>query len=103
MGILSSVLLEYKAMFVTVHSRLVKHTGYGNAAGLLARRGLMLGGRGGNYSSDEESDTEEYKEVRHQVNPITASIDEPRVNPLEVSQPWSVKGACSGGVCVRRA
>ena len=90
-------------MFVTVPSRLVKHTGYGNAAGLLARRGLMLGGRGGNYSSDEESDTEEYKEVRHQVNPITASIDEPRVNPLEVSQPWSVKGACSGGVCVRRA
>ena len=46
----------------------------------------MLGGRGGNYSSDEESDTEEYKEVRDQVNPITASIDEPRVNPLEVSQ-----------------
>ena len=70
---------------VTVACRLVKHTGYGNAAGLLARRGLMLGGRGGNYSSDEESDTEEYKEVRDQVNPITASIDEPRVNPLEVS------------------
>ena len=45
----------------------------------------MLGGKEGNYSSDEESDTEEYKEVRDQVNPITASIDEPRVNPLEVS------------------
>ena len=66
-------------------SRLVKHTGYGNAAGLLARRGkhckqfifvknltivtsscpgLMAGGRGGgqgNYSSDEESDTEDYR------------------------------------------
>ena len=63
----------------------------------------MLGGRGGNYSSDEESDTEEYKEVRDQVNPITASIDEPRVNPLEVSQLWSVSGVCSDGVCVRRA
>ena len=50
----------------------------------------MLGGRGGNYSSDEESDTEEYKEVRDQVNPITASIDEPRVNPLEVSQARAV-------------
>ena len=25
--------------------RLIKHTGYGNAAGLLARRGLMAGGR----------------------------------------------------------
>ena len=45
----------------------------------------MLGGKEGNYSSDEESDTEEYKEVRDQINPITASIDEPRVNPLEVS------------------
>ena len=47
-------------------SRLVKHTGYGNAAGLLARRGLMTGGRGGgkgNYSSDEDSDTEEYRNV----------------------------------------
>ena len=77
-------------------SRLVKHTGYGNAAGLLARRGLMLGGRGGNYSSDEESDTEEYKEVRDQVNPITASIDEPRVNPLEVSQLGSGQTAFNG-------
>ena len=47
----------------------VKHTGYGNAAGLLARRGLMAGagrGRGrGNYSSDEESDTEEYRSVQY--------------------------------------
>merc|ERR1719187_204619 len=44
--------------------RLIKHTGYGNAAGLLARRGLMAGGRRGRegegYSEDEESDTEEY-------------------------------------------
>lgn len=67
--------------------RLVKHTGYGNAAGLLARRGLMAGGRGqpGNFSSDEESDTEEYKEVRDMVNPISGCIDVPRVNPLEVA------------------
>merc|ERR1712098_191586 len=65
--------------------RLVKHTGYGNAAGLLARRGLMTGGRAqpGNFSSDEESDTEEYKEVRDMVNPISGCIDVPRVNPLE--------------------
>ena len=27
----------------------------------------------------------DYEQVRDQVNPITASIDEPRVNPLEVS------------------
>lgn len=46
--------------------RLVKYTGYGNAAGLLAKRGLMLGGRGkGNYSSEsEDSDTEEYLKVK---------------------------------------
>ncbi|KAH9372368.1 hypothetical protein HPB48_018809 [Haemaphysalis longicornis] len=51
-------------------NRLVKYTGYGNAAGLLASKGLLLlggaGGRGGGgsgaqYSSDsEDSDTEEY-------------------------------------------
>ena len=62
----------------------------------------MLGGRGGNYSSDEESDTEEYKEVRDKVNPITASIDEPRVNPLEVSQVRPVNSSSSGRLCVRR-
>jgi hypothetical protein len=50
-------------------ARLVKYTGYGNAAGLLARRGLMLGGKGadaGTYSDDEEdSETEEYVENVH--------------------------------------
>ena len=48
--------------------RLVKHTGYGNAAGLLARRGLMAGGHGSGaaqYSDDEDSDTEEFKEKAH--------------------------------------
>lgn len=49
-------------------SRFVKHTGYGNAAGLLARRGLMLGGKGDNtkYSdTDTDSDTEEYSANAH--------------------------------------
>ena len=49
-------------------ARLVKYTGYGNAAGLLARRGLMLGGKGdnaGNYSDEEDSDTEEYLTNAH--------------------------------------
>uniref|UniRef100_A0A4W3GDW9 Synembryn n=1 Tax=Callorhinchus milii TaxID=7868 RepID=A0A4W3GDW9_CALMI len=47
-------------------SRFVKYTGYGNAAGLLAARGLLGGGRGeGSYSEDEDSDTEEYKEAKH--------------------------------------
>lgn len=57
--------------------RFVKHTGYGNAAGLLARRGLLMGGRGDNdYSStDEDSDTEEYVEKEHLVNPITGCMD----------------------------
>lgn len=48
--------------------RVIKYFGYGNAAGLFANRGLMLGGRGkGNYSSDsEDSDTEIYKDLRDQ-------------------------------------
>jgi hypothetical protein len=48
-------------------SRLIKYTGYGNAAGLLANRGLMLGGicNSGDYSSEsEESDTEEYAKYK---------------------------------------
>lgn len=47
--------------------RLVKYTGYGNAAGLLARRGLLLGGptKDCSYSSDsEDSDTEEYTKYK---------------------------------------
>lgn len=46
--------------------RLIKYTGYGNAAGLLANRGLMLGSRSGAASRDayssesEDSETEEY-------------------------------------------
>lgn len=44
---------------------LLKYTGYGNAAGLLAARGLLAGGRGDTeYSDDEDSDTEEYKSVK---------------------------------------
>ena len=49
---------------ITVN-RMVKYTGYGNCAGLLANRGLMLGGQGqGDYSSDsEDSETEEYSNL----------------------------------------
>merc|ERR1719154_728069 len=66
--------------------RLIKHTGYGNAAGLLARRGLMAGGRrgqAGEYSEEEESDTEEYKEGRHKVNPVTGCEEAAGPSPLE--------------------
>ena len=40
----------------------------------------------------EESDTEEYKEVRDMVNPISGCIDVPRVNPLEVTN-YKVKSS----------
>jgi len=64
--------------------RLIKHTGYGNAAGLLARRGLMAGGKGvGDFSDDEESDTEEYLRERHKINPVIGCVEEPVVSPLE--------------------
>jgi len=45
--------------------RFVKYTGYGNAAGLLAQRGLMCGGHGAVYSSEsEDSETEEYSHLK---------------------------------------
>ncbi|XP_058842169.1 synembryn-B-like isoform X2 [Acipenser ruthenus] len=63
---------------------LLKYTGYGNAAGLLAARGLLAGGRGGGqYSEDEDSDTEEYKSVKPFINPITGHVEEPMPNPIE--------------------
>ncbi|KAL9702924.1 hypothetical protein quinque_006442 [Culex quinquefasciatus] len=66
--------------------RMIKYTGYGNAAGLFANRGL-LGGRQGNtqeYSSDsEDSDTEEYKQMQHGINPVLGCYEPPKPNPLE--------------------
>ncbi|XP_066561508.1 chaperone Ric-8B isoform X2 [Amia ocellicauda] len=63
---------------------LLKYTGYGNAAGLLAARGLLTGGRGdGQYSDDEDSDTEEYKSAKPFINPITGHVEEPMPNPIE--------------------
>nr|XP_040019116.1 synembryn-A isoform X1 [Gasterosteus aculeatus aculeatus] len=65
-------------------SRFVKYTGYGNAAGLLAARGLLRGGRdSGVYSEDEESDTEEYTEAKAHINPITGVVQEEQPNPME--------------------
>ncbi|XP_038044338.1 synembryn-A-like [Patiria miniata] len=66
-------------------NRLIKYTGYGNAAGMLARRGLLAGGHGNrDYSSDEDdSDTEEYKDVRNEVNPVTGRVESERPNPME--------------------
>jgi len=68
--------------------RLIKYTGYGNAAGLLAHRGLMMNSplnrTAGGYSSDsEDSETEEYKQLESEINPVTGSYEPPRPNPLE--------------------
>lgn len=67
--------------------RMIKYTGYGNAAGLFAKRGL-LGGRNSDnqqqYSSDsEDSDTDEYKELQHGINPVIGCYEPPKRNPLE--------------------
>ena len=70
-------------------TRMVKHTGYGNAAGLLARQGLMLGGKGAgadDYSSSEDdtdSETEEYAENAHKVNPVVGCVEPERPSPFE--------------------
>lgn len=67
--------------------RMIKYTGYGNAAGLFAKRGL-LGGRNSDnqqqYSSDsEDSDTDEYKELQHEINPVIGCYEPPKRSPLE--------------------
>lgn len=55
-------------------NRLIKYTGYGNAAGLLASRGLMGNVQpqnNGDYSSDDEdSETEDYAMDKSQIDPI---------------------------------
>ncbi|XP_065912094.1 synembryn-A-like [Dysidea avara] len=66
-------------------NRLVKHTGYGNAAGLLMSRG-MLGGRTQPqefvYSDDEDSDTEEY--LQSCIDPVTGGpAKTPEPSPLD--------------------
>ncbi|KAL5007732.1 hypothetical protein ScPMuIL_016538 [Solemya velum] len=64
--------------------RMVKYTGYGNCAGLLANRGLMLGGPvQGDYSSDsEDSETEEYCNLKTLVNPVTGRWEEDKSDPM---------------------
>ncbi|KAM7381738.1 hypothetical protein PAMA_012534 [Pampus argenteus] len=69
--------------------RFVKYTGYGNAAGLLATRGL-LGGQGSrtlssdtHYSSDSDSDTEEYRQVKDRINPVTGRVEVEQPDPME--------------------
>jgi len=48
---------------------MIKYTGFGNAAGLFANRGLLCKTSNPNYSSDsEDSDTEEYLTYKDQLN-----------------------------------
>ncbi|XP_057339844.1 synembryn-A [Microplitis mediator] len=65
--------------------RMIKYTGYGNAAGMFANKGLLGGGQPDtDFSSEsEESDTEEYVKYRESINPITGCYEEPKPNPLE--------------------
>lgn len=65
-------------------SRFIKYTGYGNAAGLLAARGLMAASRTeGQYSEEDDTDTEEYKEAKASINPVTGRVEEKPPNPME--------------------
>ncbi|GAB1599907.1 synembryn-A-like [Argonauta hians] len=66
--------------------RMVKYTGYGNCAGLLADRGLLMGGRGkmASYSSEsEDSETEEYSALKPMVNPVTGRWEEERPRAVD--------------------
>ncbi|XP_034489721.1 synembryn [Drosophila innubila] len=66
--------------------RMIKYTGYGNAAGLFAKRGVLDCRRieGADYSSDsEDSDTEEYKQQQQSFNPVLGCVEQPKRNPLE--------------------
>lgn len=70
-------------------SRFVKHSGYGNAAGLLATRGLLgcqwprSPSSEGLYSSDSDSDTEEYRQVKDRINPVTGRVESEQPDPME--------------------
>lgn len=65
--------------------RMVKYTGYGNAAGMFANKGLLSGKQPTTeYSSEsDESDTEEYSKYKNDINPVTGCYEAPKKNPLE--------------------
>lgn len=72
-----------KNMFISV-GRMVKYTGFGNAAGHLAQKGLLSGVRSAHYSSSsDDSDTEEYLEAQPNIDPVVGCTRPPRVNPFE--------------------
>lgn len=53
-------------------------------SGMLAARGLLNCENKQQYSSSsEESDTEEYKRIRDNINPITGVYEPPRPDPTQ--------------------
>lgn len=93
--------------------RMTKYTGYGNAAGMFANRGLLGGGGGVGakceqscrtttstksnqssaiaacYSSEsEDSDTEEYRSVQHSINPVLGCT-EPAKSGAAAADPFA--------------
>lgn len=81
--------LSYELLLVCCKknpNRMIKHFGYGNMAGLFANAGILDCRKldTNEFSSDsEDSDTEEYKRVKHNVNPVLGSYMPPHTNPLE--------------------
>ncbi|XP_037826720.1 synembryn-like [Lucilia sericata] len=81
--------LSYELLLVCCKknpSRLIKHFGYGNMAGLFANAGILDCRKPdtSEYSSDsEDSDTEEYKRIKHSVNPVLGCYMPPTTNPLD--------------------
>lgn len=75
--------------------KMIKYTGYGNAAGLFANRGLLgrnVNGINQNDSSDsEDSDTEDYKSLEHSINPVVGCFEHPKINPFEGMSQEQVK------------
>uniref|UniRef100_A0A0R3RWG3 Synembryn n=1 Tax=Elaeophora elaphi TaxID=1147741 RepID=A0A0R3RWG3_9BILA len=64
-------------------NRLVKYCGFGHAAGLLANRGILDALNTPKDQSDSEaSETEDYKAVETQVNPVTGCIEPMEENPF---------------------
>ncbi|XP_018342678.1 PREDICTED: synembryn isoform X2 [Trachymyrmex septentrionalis] len=66
-------------------SRMVKYTGYGNAAGMFATKGLLGRSQAETaYSSEsEDSETEEYQKYKERINPVTGCFEHSKPNPLE--------------------
>ncbi|PAV74645.1 hypothetical protein WR25_25645 [Diploscapter pachys] len=64
-------------------SRLIKYSGFGHSAGLLANSGLLGQVHLPKRSSDsEDSETEEYDAVRNKVNPVTGYIKPEGPDPM---------------------